>query len=82
MVKSKGGRPAKKGKYTGSGRPKSVVDILDVMKLDVNSTIPASLQKAASHIMALTVKKSPNQLIEINSGGPNPMTLVPITVGR
>ena len=82
VVKSKGGRPAKKGKYTGSGRPKSVVDIRDVMKLDVNSTIPTSLQKAASHIMALTVKKSPNQLIEINSGGPNPMTLVPITVGR
>ena len=82
VVKSKGGRPAKKGKYTGSGRPKSVVDIRDVMKLDVNSTIPASLQKAASHIMALTVKKSPNQLIEINSGGPKPMTLVPTTVGR
>ena len=32
--------------------------------------------------MALTAKKSPNQLLEINTGGPNPLTFAQVTVGR
>ena len=80
-VKGKGGRPAKI-KNTGVGRPKNVVDIRDIMKLDGHSPIPASLKKAASHILALTAKKSPNQLLEIKTCGPNPLIFAPVTVGR
>ena len=80
-MKGKGGRPAKI-KNTGVGRPKHVVDIRDIMKLDGHSPIPASLKKAASHILALTAKKSPNQLLEIKTGGPNPLIFAPVTVGR
>ena len=80
-MKVKCGRPAKL-KNTGIGRPKNVVDIRDVTKLDVHSPIPSSLQKASSHIMALTAKKSPNQLLEIKTGGLNPLTFAQVTVGR
>ena len=82
VTKGKGGRPSRKGSKESFGRPKSIVDVREIMTLDANSTISPSLHKAASHIMALAVKKSPDQVVQLPSGGPNPISLLPITVAH
>ena len=55
-----------------------------MMKLDCRKRIPPSVEKAISHVISLKVKHSqlPNNSIQINSGGPQPLTLSTIAVAR
>ena len=52
------------------------------MKLDCRKRIPPSVEKAISRVISLKVKHSqlPNNSIQINSGGPQPLTLSMIAV--
>ena len=55
-----------------------------MMKLDCTKPIPPSVEKAISRVISLKVKHSqlPNNSIQINSGGPQPLTLTTIAVPR
>ena len=55
-----------------------------MMKLDSVKQIPPSVEKAISHVINLKVKNSTlsNNSIQISSGGPQTLTLIPIAVAR
>ena len=77
-----GGR--KKKKRT-AGRPKSSsLTVDDMTKLYCTKPIPPSVEKAISHVISLKVKHSqlPNNSIQINTGGPQPLTLTTIALPR
>ena len=74
-----------KRKKRSAGRPKSSsLTVDDMMKLDCTKPIPPSVEKAISHVISLKVKHSqlPNNSIQINSGGPQLLTLTTIAVPR
>ena len=80
-MKTKGGRPKK---LKRKGRPKSVLNVEDIMSLDESTLIPPSIEKAVSHVISIKMKQSllPNKSIEIVTGGSQNMTLTPITIAR
>ena len=82
-IKAKGGRP-KKRKKTGGGRPRSIPNVQDILKLDFSKPIPANIEKAVSHVIAIKLKQSemPNNTINFATAGSSPLTLTPITVPR
>ena len=80
-VKAKGGRPKKRKRI---GRPTTITSVEDVMSLDDKKPIPPHVEKMMSHLLAIKVKQStlPNNTIQVESGGPQPLTLTPISVAK
>ena len=54
------------------------------MELDPRKPFPASANTALSHLINIKMKNSklPNNTIQIESGGPQPVTLTPISFPR
>ena len=69
---------------TKGERPKSVLNVEDIMSLDESKPIPLSIEKDVSHVILIKMKQSllPNMSIKIDTGGSQNMTLTPITVAR
>ena len=80
-VKVVGGRPKKK---KTSGRPKQVKTLDDIMKLDPSKPIPASVERALSHVVGIKMDQSHliNKSVQFSTGGPQPLTLTPVQVPR
>ena len=80
-VKAKGGRPKKRKQ---NGRPKTITSVQDVMSLDDKNLIPPHVEKTMSHLLAIKVKQSTlaHNTIQVHSGGPQPLTLTPISIAR
>ena len=81
-VKTVGGRP-KKDTHAG-GRPKQIRTVDDILSLDSTKPIPDSVEKAMSHVLAIKLEQSKllNKSVQFKTGGPQPLTLTPITVPR
>ena len=54
------------------------------MSLDGKNPIPPHVEKMMSHLLAIKVKQSTlaNNTIQVQSGGPQPLTLTPISIAR
>ena len=77
-VKSKGGRPKKKVKGIGGGRPrkgeeKKVITVDDILKLDPSKPVPSSVVKALSYVLTIKMKQSdlPNNTVKLAHQGHN-----------
>ena len=88
-VKSKGGRPKKKVKGIGGGRPrkgeeKKVITVDDILKFDPSKPVPSSVVKALSYVLTIKMKQSdlPNNTVKLATSGPQPLTVTPIAVAR
>ena len=81
IKKSKGGRPAKR---KSPGRSKTTFTIGDMMKLDPRKLIPPKIEEAVANVINMKMKNSslPNNSIQLNTGGSQPLTLTPISVAR
>ena len=80
-VKTKAGQPIKRKQ---NGRRKTITSVQDVMSLDGKNLIPPHVEKMMSHLLAIKVKQSTlaNNTIQVQSGGPQPLTLTPISIAR
>ena len=81
VQKAKGGRRIKN---KAGGRPKSVITVKDMLSLDASKPIPQDVEKAISHVMAIKMSQSTlaNHSIKLQTSGPQPLTLTPITVAK
>ena len=79
-----GGRPPKVRKH--SGRPKAAVSIAveDLINWDPSKRVTPEIDKAVSKIFHVKMKQSGSKdnLVTVDSGGPQPLTYAPITVAR
>ena len=82
-TRSKGGSPPKAKKRKG-GRPSSVVNIDNIMELDPSKPLSDKHEQALAFILSIKASQStgPQKLIEVKTGGPQPVTYAPVTVAR
>ena len=55
-----------------------------MMKLDPRKPIPPKIEEAVANVINMKMKNSslPNNSIQLNTGGSQPLTLTPISVAR
>ena len=82
-AKSKDGRPKKKARGMGGGRPSKKgtekVTTEDILKLDPGKPIPQCVEKALSHVISIKMKQSkwPNKSVQLSTAGPHPFPMTP-----
>ena len=82
-TQSQGGCPPKVKKRKG-GRPSSVVNIANIMELDPSKPLSDKHEQALVFMLSIKASQSTGlqKLIEIKTGGPQPVTYAPVTVAR
>ena len=80
-MRSKGGRPKKVCK-SGGGKKITSMSISDIKEWDGTKLLPVEVESAFQHYLAVKIIKStlPCKSIQVDTGGPQKLTLAPITV--
>ena len=79
-TKSKGGRRPKRSKKTG--RQSKVVSVSDMMNVSSCRQITPEIERAVANVLKVKSQHSSSNLIQIKTGGSQPMTVAPVTVVR
>ena len=76
-----GGRPKK---HVQPGKLKTVKTIEDVYQIDPSKPIPPHVEKMMSHLLTIKMDQSKllNKSVQFSRGGPQPLTLTPVTLPR